>query len=257
MRNKYFNTIVEKVLKLKWRLVEIEKLKKLVQNVLDSDYSDQKFYKLVYYLKNRWYVYALKKDIYFIKWMDDVYSDQHLLDMFYWMVVKKHCTKYLVSDWYIGGIKALELNISSFDISDDLLIINKYKQSSEILMLKKRVIYKKYYSENKKLFTKFYKFTHKVHIKNNVFQVADLELSLLESLYNTPPLLQWYVDELVKKVLRKYKKDFNVVVWKTFLINNKHHSSVNRLYKLSLSVDPELADVIKQLIKRYSYFISV
>ncbi len=171
--------------------------------------------------------------------------------MFYRNIVKQHCKKYLDSDWYIGGVKALELNLSHFDFSDELLVVNRYKQSSEIIAFDKKIIYKKYYSENKTLFKLFYKNTHKIYIKNNVFPVANIELSLLESLYNTPLLSQPYIYELVKKVLRKHKNSLDFKIWSQILMNNKHHSSINRLYKLAQSIDPQLAENIKNIIKRF------
>jgi len=257
MRNKYLNTVVKKIWKRRGKIVDGEKIKHILEHILAEDYSDQKMYKMIYYLKNRWYLYSLKKNIYLVKNPETQYGDQQLLDMFYWNVVKKHCKQYLHSDRYIGGVKALELNISSFDAPDELLVVNRYKQSTEVVMFDKKIVYKKYYVENKKLFVLFAKYTSNVYIKNNVFPVANMELALLESLYNTPLLMQWYVQELVKKILRKYKKNLDTKVWEKILLNNKHNSSINRLYKIASSIDPELSDKIKAIIKRYGYFVSV
>jgi hypothetical protein len=212
---------------------------------------------MIYYLKNRGYLQPLKKDIYFAKSPEAIYSDDQLLEMFYWNIVKQHCKNYLDSNWYLGGIKALELNISSFEPAEELLVVNMYKQSNEIIAFDKKIIFKKYYAEDKKLFSLFYKFTQKTYIKNNVFPIANLELALLESFYNTPLLSSGYVQELSKKILRKYKTNLNFNVWEKILLNNKHHSSINRIYKVAQSIDPVLAEEIKKIIKRYSYFISV
>ena len=168
--------------------MDISILKKVIESVLADDYSDPKVYKMVYYLKNRGYLLPLKKDIYFVKSPEQIYTDEQLLDMFYWNVVKQHCKKYVFSDWYVGGIKALELNISSFDAPEEIVIVNNYKQSNEIVMFDKKIIFKQYNVDDKKLFKFFQKYTHKLYIKNNVFSVANLELSLLESFYNTPLL---------------------------------------------------------------------
>jgi hypothetical protein len=53
MRNKYFNNVVKKVLKYRGKLIDLSKLKKNIESILAEDYSDQKAYKMVYYLKNR------------------------------------------------------------------------------------------------------------------------------------------------------------------------------------------------------------
>jgi hypothetical protein len=53
MKNTYFNTVVKKILKYKNKLTSIETMKQIIQNILDTEYSDQKMYKMVYYLKNK------------------------------------------------------------------------------------------------------------------------------------------------------------------------------------------------------------
>ncbi|HBB03756.1 TPA: hypothetical protein DCZ39_02505 [Patescibacteria group bacterium] len=66
---------------------------------------------------------------------------------------------------------------------------------------------------------------------------------------------QGYINELVKKVIRKYHTTLDVKVWESILRKNKHNTSINRLYTLTKIIDPELADKLKQLIKKYGYFI--
>ena len=67
-----------------------------------------------------------------------------IIDRFYWPLVKKHCREYLTSSRYIGGVKALELNLSSFDAPEELLIVNQSKQSTEVLMFDKQIVFKTY-----------------------------------------------------------------------------------------------------------------
>ncbi|NCO97671.1 hypothetical protein GW864_00590 [bacterium] len=64
-----------------------------------------------------------------------------------------------------------------------------------------------------------------------------------------------YVTELVKRTIRERKDDLDLTVREKILRKNKHHSSINRLYKIAQSVDPVFADRIKALIKKVSYFI--
>lgn len=78
---------------------------------------------------------------------------------------------------------------------------------------------------------------------------------MVESLYNPGMISQGYINELIKKVIRKYHKTLDIKVWESILKKNKHNTSINRLYELSKSIDPELADKLKNLIKRYGYFI--
>lgn len=257
MQNQYFNAIVKSLWKYRWKLIHLDVLKHLLQSVLDDAYTDQKLYKLIYGLKNRSFLSSLKKDLYFVKSPDLEYTQEQFLEMFYWQAVKQHCKKYLESDRYVWGIKALELNISSFDPPEELLIVNSYKQSSEILMFDKKIMFKYYQMNDQKMFKIFSKFTHKVHIGEAVFPIANLELALLESFYNTPLLSSWYVEELAKKILRKHKKNLDFRVREKIILHGKHHSSINRLYKIAQIVDPVLADEIKRIIKRYSYFVNV
>ena len=68
-------------------------------------------------------------------------------------------------------------------------------------------------------------------------------------------IAQGYINELVKKVIRKYHKTLDVAIWELILRKNKHNTSINRLYALTKPIDPELADKLKNLIKKYGYFI--
>ena len=255
MKNKYLDTVVKNLLKYKNNLINTEKIKDIMINILDIEYSDQKMYKMCYYLKNRWYLQSLKKDIFLVKNPETEYTSQQLLEMFYRNILKKHCKDYLKSDWYIWWIKALELNTTSFDIPEEILIINQYKQATEVIMSDKKALFKMYQIEERNLFSFFFKFTNKRYVWKNVFDVAWIELAILESLYNPSTLNEWYVNELVKKIIRKYKKTLDIKIWEKILMNNKHHSSINRLYKLCLSIDPEISENIKKIIKKYSYFI--
>ncbi|MBU0627341.1 hypothetical protein KKG31_08595 [Patescibacteria group bacterium] len=85
--------------------------------------------------------------------------------------------------------------------------------------------------------------------------MAGLELALLESLYNPALIHAGYVTELVKKIVRDRRKTLDISIWEKILRKNKHHSSINRLYKIVVTIDPVLADELKALIKKVSYFI--
>ncbi len=244
-------------MKLKWKLVDIKKIGSILSHVHD-EVAQQKVYKIIYYLKNRWYLSTIKKNIFLVKDPEHIVSDQDIVDTFYWFMVKKHCREFLSSARYIGGIKALELNLSSFDAPDELLIINMNKQATEVVMLEKQIIFKTYSTAKEKwtLFSFFAKLTKKIQINAITFPVACIELAILESLYNPSLVSQGYVNELVKKVLRKQRKSLDVTIWANILKKNKHHTSINRLYALARTIDESFADKIKAIIKKYWYFIS-
>ena len=256
MSNKVFDNLVKKLIKYRGKLVDGEKISLLLKSSLAEDFSLQKMYKIVYYLKIRGYLENLKKNIFFVKDPDHTYTTEEIIDLFYRTIVKKHCTDFLKGNRYIWWLKALELNLSSFDIPDELSIVNQYKQATEVIMFEKQIVFKTY-SKNKtdNLFKFFWKFTKKISIGKHIFPIAGLELAILESLYNPWMISQWYINELVKKVIRKYHTTLDITIWESILRKNKHNTSINRLYTLTKTIDPVLADTLKNLIKKYGYFI--
>lgn len=255
MKNSYFNILVKNILKHKNKIIEISKIKDILKKILDTDYSDQKLYKTIYYLKNREYLLSLKKDILLVKDPEKQYNEDQLLEIYYRNILKKHCNQFIKWNRYIWWLKALELNISSYEIPEEILIVNQNKQCTEKVMFNKQILLKTYSANEKKTFNNFYKLTKKIYIKNNVFPIANIELAILESLYNISIINKWYTEELIKKILRKNKKNINTKIREKIIKSWKHHSSINRLYKISISIDPELAESIKSIIKKYSYFI--
>jgi len=100
-----------------------------------------------------------------VKDPDHTYTKEQILELFYWNIVKKHCSDFLKGNWYIGGLKALELHLASYDIPDELIIINQYKQATEVIMFDKQAVFKTY-AKNKtdNLFPFFWKLTKKTQI---------------------------------------------------------------------------------------------
>lgn len=256
MANKVFDNLVKRLIKHRGKLIDGEKIWKALKTSLVEDFSVQKMYKIIYYLKIRWYIENIKKNIFFVKDPDRIYTKEEIVDLFYRTIVKKHCADFLKGNWYIWWLKSLELNISSFDVPDELSIVNQHKQATEVVMFDKQIVFKTY-SKNKtdNLFKFFWKFTKKVSVGTHTFSIAGLELAILESLYNPWMISQGYINELVKKIIRKYHKTLDITIWESILRKNKHNTSINRLYVLTKSIDPELADKLKNLIKKYGYFI--
>ncbi len=255
MKNKYFDIVVKKIWKYKNKIIEIKKIKEIIKNILDSEYSEQKTYKIIYYLKNRWYIESLKKDIFFVKDPDKNQKEEDLVEKFYREILKKHCNEYTIWKRYIWWIKALELYLSSFEIPEEILIVNPTKQATEVVTGNKKILFKTYGSNKKNLFSFFYEFTKKISINNITFPIANLELAICETLYNQSVINKWYSEELIKKILRKYEKRIDIKILENFLKNNKHHSAINKLYKISQTINPTISEKIKSWIKKYSYFI--
>ena len=123
-------------------------------------------------------------------------------------------------------------------------------------MFDKQIVFRMYSKQKSdNLFKFFLKLTKPITIGKTSYPVAGLELALLESLYNPGMIAQGYINELVKKVLRKYHKTLDIKVRESILRKNKHNTSINRLYELSKTIDPELTQKLKGMIKKYGYFI--
>jgi hypothetical protein len=257
MKNAYLDSIISAITKYKHKMISIDAIRRIFAAVMDDAYTDKKMYKLLYYLKNRWYLLTLKKNIYFVKCIDEEYTEHWLIERFYWDLVKKHCKDYVQWDRYVGGLKALELHFSSYVIPDEIMIVNKNKQSTEVVLFDKKILFKTYISANKNLFSLYKKYIQKLHIWRAHIPVICMEIALLESLYNPSIVHKGYIDWLVKKILKTYKSSFNTAIWALLVKNNKHHSSINRLYILAKQVDKNLADSIFLIIKKYSYVLDI
>ena len=255
MKEWYINIIVQKMRKYKGKMITSSRLKELVHNVLDDQYNNQKAYKATYFLKNKGHLISIKKDLFIVKAPTKEYSEDEILQWFYRDVLKKHCKEYNSNERYIWWLKALELNISNYAISDEIEIINAHKQATEVVILDKKILYKKYTSNQKNLFPLFRKHTHKIKIGKYTFHIANIELALLESLYNPDILHHNYTKELIKKILKKYKKHFQRDTVAAVMKNNKHHSSANRLYQLCRHVDEPLAESLAIILKKYSFIL--
>lgn len=255
MKNQYFDIVVKKIWKHKNKLIEIKKIKEIIKSILDTEYSEQKTYKMIYYLKNRWYIESIKKDVFFVKNIEKTYKEEELIEKFYREMLKRHCNEYLQWKRYIWWLKALELNISSYSIPEEILIVNTKKQATEVIVWQKKWLFKTYWSNKKNLFSLFNKHTKKIPINNQLYPVANMELAIIETLYNQSIINKGYWEELIKKILRKIWKSLNIKTFEEFLKNNKHHSAINKLYKISQTINPTISEELKKIIKKYSYFI--
>ena len=245
------NIIVKKLLKNKWKIITIEQLKKIFQDLE----ADKTFYKKIFYLKNRWYLISIKKDLFFVKEPETEIDEEEVIEKFYWKILKQHLKENFWNKYFIGGIKALEIWNNNFDIPEKLIIINPYKRSTQTLLKEKKVFNTTYKIKNldlDKSFRYFKKQTTSIDIDGKKFNVANYELSLLESLYSPTMLEEKYVIELIKKNIRKNAKRINPEIFEYFLKVGKYGSACKKLYEISLWINPSFADKLKQiLLKRY------
>ncbi len=255
MKNTPFDIIVNYLSKFQGKSISNEKIKEKLQSIMDSEYSESKMYKMIYYLKLRGHLINLKKNLFFVKKPEETLDEESLANKLYRSILHKHCKDFIEGKRYIWGLKALEISLLSYSIPDEILLVNAKKQSTETILLEKTALLKTYQNKNKNLFPLFFKATNTVKIENHSFSVAKPELAILETLYNTSPLQKAYGEELIKKRLKKNKKYFDFQLLENVLKESKHNSSINRLALLAASVDNELSEKIKNLIKRYGYLM--
>ena len=90
------------------------------------------------------------------------------------------------------------------------MLVNGEAQGVELVMLDKIAQLKSYNNKKKKsLISDFLKYSDRVEIGGKKFLLAKPDLAILEMLYNSSALLKSYSDELIKKRMKKNKKNFD------------------------------------------------
>lgn len=254
MKNKYIDTIVLKLTKKRWKISYVDELKQCIREELKETYTEQKAYKVLYYLKRRGFLYTLKKDIYYITSPLDQIDENEIINRRYRDILYTHSTASCGKKRYLGWQKALELYLQNYEIPDSVLIVNTKKQAQETVLKWKAILFKQYTIKDKQLFSTFSAHTQKMKLGKYKFPVASFEVALLESLYNSNPRSDIVLYENIKKTLKKTKQlDFKVITG--ILKTGKHHTSCNRLYKLLKPLQPKLAEQLQWIIKQRSFFL--
>ena len=136
------------------------------------------------------------------------------------------------------------------------MIVNKEKQAIETLLFEKQIAFKKFESKWKNLISQLIKQTTEINMPNGKnLLIANLELAILECLYNFDTANKWYIEECIKKAIKKNWKKLNLSTLESIIKLWKHNSSLNRLYSLTKLTYPTLSDEIKNLIKKYWFIL--
>lgn len=94
MRKSYFNIVVEKLSKSVDKVVEIDFIKKTLQNCMDDGYNDTKAYKLLHQLKNKGYIVSLRKDLLYVTLPERTIDVANIIQRNYRLILRKHCQTY-------------------------------------------------------------------------------------------------------------------------------------------------------------------
>ncbi len=255
-KNSYLAEVAKKLKKRRHKIIYSSELKPKIQKIMWPEYTDKRGYKIIYYLKNKWYILSIKKEIFYVKFPEDHISEDLIIDDWYRLILHHHCKSATDGQRHIWWLKALEFNLSNHSIPDQILIITPNKQSKEVIVSDKIVHFKKYTSKKTNHYKLFKKYTDKIKMWKHSFRFSNKELSLLESLYNFDELHDRYTYEIIRKVVKKMK-DIDTECISQILKSWKHHSSVNRLYKICLKENKKLAALLLPSIKKWSFQLDI
>ena len=249
--------LIQNLQKQKKKILSLNDLKKLIYASFGENTPTTRIYKITFQLRNRWFLYPLRKELFYISNPDKPINPEEIEELLYWKILKEHCC-WVSKQWYIWWLTALEIHLhwSGVTIPETVTIINKDKQSNETLMFEKNISFKKYETKWKNLITPLLKQTLQVNMPNcKNIPIANLELSILECLYNFDTTNRWYIEECIKKAIKKNGKTLNLSTIETIIKQWKHNTSLNRLYSLTKLTYPQLSEEIKNLIKKYGFIL--
>ena len=130
------------------------------------------------------------------------------------------------------------------------------KQAVETVVFEKQLAFKKFETKWKNLISQLIKQTIETSMQNcKNLLIANLELSILECLYNFDTTNKWYIEECIKKAIKKNGKTLNLQNLETIIKLWKHNTSLNRLYSFTQTTYPNLSKDIKNLIKKYGFVL--
>ena len=254
IQSTYTTLLSSYLTKLRSKILTIAAIKWYAQKCLGDGYTDAKVYKTLYTMKKKWLLIALKKDIFVLQSLGDVLDDSQFLDRYYRLLLRNHSHACCKSDRYIGGLKAIELHLSNFEIPVMIDIMTTSKHCQEVVMLDHKVLFKSYQTKSQiPLFRVIKKHCRSIVLHNKPFLIAPLEIALLESLYSVPPQNKSRTEDLVKKVIAKHRKTLHTDLIISVIQLGKHHSSLQYLHRLTQEMGSDRSLSLALLIKQYSY----
>ena len=249
------NILVNKLWKTQWKIIDNSYISQLLEKIIDEPFSEAKVYKMTHNLKNKGYLISLKKNCFLISHPNKKIDEDEITINYYRELLRKHCQTYLTWNRYIGGLKALEFHLQNYEAPDTIDIVNTKKNALEVVLFEKTLAYKRYTHKQNDIFWKVKKYLINQKIGKYSFPIAPLELAMLESLHNPSQIQIALINEYTKKLIRKHKKSLDYWFFEMILLHNKHHVWVNRIYQLSKSIDPVVAEKLHTILKKYSFVI--
>ena len=254
---KPIDELIQNLQRSKKKIISSDELKNLIISSFWENTPISKIYKITFQLKNRGFLIWLRKDIFFISNPEKLIRTEEIEENRYRKLLKDQCNK-TCKQRYIWWLTALEIHLhwTWVTIPETITIINKDKQATETLIFEKSISFKKYETKWKNLILPLIKETTEINMlscKN--LPIANLELSILECLYNFDTTNRWYIEECIKKAIKKNGKTLNLSILESIIKLWKHNTSLNRLYSLTKLTYHSLSDDIKKLIKKYGFVL--
>ena len=254
---KPIENLIQILQKQKKKIINSDDLKKLIYLSFWESTQISKIYKVTFQLRNRWFLLSIRKDLFYINNPEKPITPEELEEQRYRKLLKDHCNG-KSKHWYVGWLTALEIHLhwNGITIPESIMIVNKEKQTMETLMFERQISFKKFETKWKSLIFNLIKQTNEVNVTNcKKILVANLELSILECLYNFDTANRGYIEECIKKAIKKNGKTLNMKNLEMIIKLWKHNTSLNRLYSLIRNLYPSLAEWIKNLIKKYGFVL--
>jgi hypothetical protein len=254
---KPIENLIQILQKQKKKIISSDDLKKFIYLTFWESTSISKIYKITFQLRNRWFLFPLRKDLFYITNPEKPITAEEIEEQRYRKLLKDHCN-WVCKQRYIWGLTALEIHLhwNGVTIPETVMIINKEKQTIETVVFEKQIAFKKFETKWKNLVSQLIKQTIETNMTNcKNLLIANLELSILECLYNFDTTNKWYIEECIKKAIKKNGKTLNLQNLEIIIKLWKHNTSLNRLFSLTKSIYPALSNEIKNLIKKYGFVL--
>ena len=254
---KPIENLIQNLQKQKKKIISSDNLKNFIYLSFWESTSTNKIYKITFQLRNRWYLFWLRKDLFYITNPEKPITTEEIEEQLYRKILKDHCN-WTCKQRYVWWLTALEIYLhwNGVTIPETVMITNKEKQSIETVIFEKQIAFKKFETKWKNLISQLIKQTNEVNMPScKNLPISNLELSILECLYNFDTTNKWYIEECIKKAIKKNGKILNLQNLETIIKLWKHNTSLNRLYSFTKLTYPTLSEEIKKLIKKYGFVL--
>lgn len=247
----HFNNIVKKLWNKWWKVL----FKSDIYDIIDPEkkpaYQTQ-VDKVIYRLKAEGYLITLKAGVYIVPSDEDMMLNSvDLLEKYFLKLLKKYITSEVGTQYYIGGVKALEFHMKDYSLPEKIYIINAEVQKKIHIgqfELHFKILSGKKQGRKVKLYPQFAKFTGEKEILGVKLKLACLELALIESAI-VADIEQGLDVGFLTKALKKYANVLEYDICSE-IGKYKYNMAFNRLKELSKSIAPEFSRLCLEIIKK-------